>query len=368
MKILVCFGTRPEAIKMAPVVFALKQSGLDFETCVTAQHRDMLDQVLDFFEIKPDYDLDLMTSGQTLNELSARIIKAMDEALDISRPEIVLVQGDTTTAAMTALAAFQKGIRIGHVEAGLRTFDLTSPYPEEMNRQLISVLSTYHFPPTQRAYENLIAENISTEAVLRTGNTVVDALFWTHEKIRKGFSNSFIEYWSNNRSKNSQLILVTAHRRENFGLGLSELMIALIQLTQKINCQIIWPVHPNPKVKEAINQNIEENRQIFLVEPVDYPSMIWLMSQCDLIISDSGGIQEEAPSFGVKVLVTRSNSERMEGVEHGSSILVGMNAKNIVQNAINILQSKSTNSIVNNPFGNGAAAKEIVKFLQKKNP
>ncbi|MDT0648859.1 non-hydrolyzing UDP-N-acetylglucosamine 2-epimerase [Autumnicola edwardsiae] len=387
MKTLLCFGTRPEAIKMAPVIRELKKQKIAFKVCVTAQHREMLDQVLDFFEITPDYDLDLMKAGQTLNGLSASIFIGMDEVLDdwlglrrfdrLSETDgnglrqahshnIVLVHGDTTTACMIAQAAFHRQIKVGHVEAGLRTYNKTSPFPEEINRQLISRIADVHFTPTKKASANLLKEQISKDQIVLTGNTVIDALHWAAGKLAgKSLSQEIIELEAL-LSIEKKLILVTGHRRENFGGGLEEVGEALLELSLNDDVEIIYPVHLNPKVKEPVNHLLGDKKNIHLISPVAYPTMLWLMQRAEVIISDSGGIQEEAPAFGKPVLVTREYSERMEGVEAGFSVLVGTNKQKIIEETIRLLQNPPDLNKKPNPYGDGKAAERIVEFLIKQ--
>lgn len=350
---------------MAPVILECRNRNLQYVVCVTAQHRQMLDQVLDWFDIVPDYDLDLMENGQNLNNLSAKIYSALDPILDKENPTTVLVQGDTTTALASAMAAFHRNIPVGHIEAGLRTYNFSAPFPEEMNRQIISKIAKYHFAPTDHSRNNLIAESVSVECIQKTGNTVVDALNWSNKKISDGFENDFIQKWSDKISTAKPWILVTAHRRENFGAGFKNLSNAILELSEKHSCNIIWPVHPNPNVSKGLSEELKNHSSIHLIEPIDYPSMVWLMQHVSLIISDSGGIQEEAPTFGVQVLVTRESTERPEGIEAGTSTLVGMNQVKIVQNVLLKLRN-SKNDVVKNPFGDGLASKRILDFLEEQ--
>ena len=364
MKILLCFGTRPEAIKMASVVHELKKQKIPFIVCVTAQHREMLDQVLEFFEITPDYDLDLMKAGQTLNGLSASIFGKIDAVFDNVQPEMVLVHGDTTTASMIAQAAFHRQTKVGHVEAGLRTYNKASPFPEEINRQLISRIADVHFTPTEKANENLLKEGIPAEQIVLTGNTVVDALHWAAETFSgKELTQEIFELKAllNNDKK---LILVTGHRRENFGEGLEEIAEALLKLSSYPDVEIIYPVHLNPNVKDPVQKMLGNKSNIHLVSPVAYPTMLWLMQRAEVTISDSGGIQEEAPAFGKPVLVTREFSERMEGVEAGFSVLVGTNREKIVEEATRLLKNPPDIKQKPNPYGDGKAAERIVEFLK----
>jgi len=351
---------------MASVVLECRNRNLEHVVCVTAQHRDMLDQVLEWFDIVPDYDLDLMEKGQNLNNLTAKIYSAIDPILQNENPEIVLVQGDTTTALASAMAAFHRNIPVGHIEAGLRTYDFSAPFPEEMNRQIISKIAKYHFTPTNHASKNLISESVSIDKIVKTGNTVVDALYWSNQKILNGFEHDFIQKWSDKLVTLKPWILVTAHRRENFGAGLKNLSDAIFELTQEYNCNIIWPVHPNPNVTLGIGEELKNHSRIHLIDPIDYPSMVWLMQQVDVIISDSGGIQEEAPTFDVPVLVTRESTERPEGIEAGTSTLVGMNQDKIVQNVLLKLKTPKK-EVLKNPFGEGNSASKIVEFLLMDN-
>lgn len=363
MKILLCFGTRPEAIKMAAVIRELKKRKHPYKVCVTGQHREMLHQVLDFFEIVPDYDLDLMQSNQSLNELSAYIIKEIDLVFEKEQPDIVLVQGDTTSAAMVSLAAFHRRIKVGHIEAGLRTYNKAAPFPEEINRQLIGRIVDWHFAPTAKAYSNLLSEKIPKEQICITGNTVVDALEWAIEKIESEPLSEEILKIKALLNPNKKLILVTGHRRENFGKGLINICEALLELSGKEDVEIIYPVHLNPNVTGPVKKLLGQQKNIHLIEPVSYPSMLWLMQSCSLIISDSGGLQEEAPTFKKPVLVTREVSERMEGVEAGFSFLVGTNKNKILDKAIRILDNLPNFSGIDNPYGDGKAAIRIVETL-----
>lgn len=365
MKILLCFGTRPEAIKMAPLYHELKKQK-DFEVvvCVTAQHREMLDQVLDFFEIVPDYDLNLMRINQTLNELSASILSKMDRVLQEVQADLVLVHGDTTTSSMVALAAFHLAIPVGHVEAGLRSFNKQSPFPEELNRIFTSKVADIHFTPTVVATKNLLAEGIKAENIVQTGNTVIDSLLWTCEKInRQDYFHSEIEVLKDTIPPYKKIVLVTGHRRENFGKGFENLCEALLSVSKREDVVIVYPVHLNPNVKEIVKKKLENQNNIFLVPPLTYPAFVWLMQQSFLIVSDSGGIQEEAPSLGKPVLVTRTISERPEGVKAGFSQIVGTNKKNIEKNIIKILDSFKGFENLKNPYGEGNASLGIVKYL-----
>lgn len=366
MKILICFGTRPEAIKMVQVVHELKKQQLDFKVCVTAQHREMLDQVLVFFEIVPDHDLDLMQPNQSLNELSSKILKEIDRVLEKEQPDVVLVQGDTTSAAMVSLAAFHRGIKVGHIEAGLRTYNKAAPFPEEINRQLTARIADLHFAPTNRANSNLLNEQIPKENIYVTGNTVVDALEWAIQKMESNPLSEEIQITKAFLNPNKKLILVTGHRRENFGEGLVHICEAMLELSKREDVELIYPVHLNPNVSGPVRELLGNKTNIHLIPPVAYPTMLWLMQKCKLIISDSGGIQEEAPTFKKPVLVTRVVSERMEGVEAGFSYLVGTAKNNIVEVAIKILDFSPDFSGIENPYGDGKAAFRIVDYLKNR--
>jgi len=363
LKILICFGTRPEAIKMASVIHELKKQKLDFKVCVTAQHREMLDQVLDFFKIVPDYDLDLMQPNQSLNELSAKILKGIDRVLEKEHPELVLVQGDTTSAAMISLAAFHRRIKVGHVEAGLRTYNKMAPFPEEVNRQLTARIADFHFAPTSKAISNLLKEQIPKGCIYVTGNTVVDALEWAIAKMEAEQLSEEIQKIKALLNPNKKIILITGHRRENFGEGLIQICEALLELSEREDLELIYPVHLNPNVAGPVQELLRDKNNIHLIAPVAYPTMLWLMQQCSLIISDSGGIQEEAPTFKKPVLVTRGVSERMEGVEAGFSFLVGTDKDKIVSTSIFLLKDPPDFSKSENPYGDGTASKQIVNIL-----
>ena len=365
INILIVFGTRPEAIKMAPLVHQLKQSKVNVKVCVTAQHREMLDQVLDFFKIIPDYDLDLMQPDQSLNELSGRIIHKMDAILAKEAFDWVLVHGDTTTSTMVALAAFHRGIKVGHIEAGLRTHNTHSPFPEELNRQLTARIAALHFAPTNKAKANLLKEQIPENQIVVTGNTVVDALQWACRKMEKNYVHDGIERLKNTLDSSKKIVLVTGHRRENFGAGFQNLCQALSVIAKRDDVVIVFPVHLNPNVQKPVYELLSKHTNIHLLNPVEYPVMIWLMQQCSLIISDSGGIQEEAPSLGKPILVTRYTSERAEGIEKGFAILVGMDSDKIIQETNRYLDDFSGFDSVENPYGDGNASVKIMEYLMR---
>lgn len=348
---------------MAPVIHEISRKNLPLEICVTAQHREMLDQVLDFFEITPDYDLNLMKTGQSLNTLSAAIFTSIDEVLNISQPDIVIVHGDTTTASIIAQAAFYRQIKVGHVEAGLRTYNKHAPFPEEINRQIIGKVADFHFAPTSKAKENLLNENIPDEQIVVTGNTVVDSLQWAGKKMDDSPVPIETEKLNNLLNPIKKLILVTGHRRENFGKGLEEICEALLEISRDKQVEIIYPVHLNPNVISIVEKVLSNQDNIHLVSPVSYPTMLWLMKKSSLIISDSGGIQEEAPTFGKPVLVTRMVSERIEGVEERFAVLTGTNKYKIIEETRRLLHSPLNFEGKENPYGDGKAAIRIVDFL-----
>lgn len=373
MKILLCFGTRPEAIKMAPIYHQFcqselvedKKSNFDVKICVTAQHREMLDQVLDFFEMKPDYDLDLMQPNQNLNQLGAAILEKLNQVLIKEKPDWVLVQGDTTTALFATLAAFHLGIKVGHIEAGLRTYNKTAPYPEEINRQLITKMADLHAAPTIKAQQNLISEGIDAEVCPITGNTVVDALLMANEKLDRGYKNQEMMELENLLNFNKKWIVVTGHRRENHGKGIQELVEALLMLAKREDVEIIFPVHLNPNVSAPVYELLKDKKSIHLIPPLSYPSMVWLLSKSSLIITDSGGIQEEAPTFGVPVIVTRETTERMESINLGLATLTGMVCEEIINKAHLILDDKTKSKKIKNPYGDGGATERIISYLKK---
>ena len=351
---------------MAPIISELRNRRLEFKVCVTAQHREMLDKVLEFFEITPDYDLDLMHPNQSLNKLSANILSSVDKVLLEYKPRLVLVHGDTTTSVMVAWAAFHRQIKVGHVEAGLRTYNAKSPFPEELNRQITARLASVHFAPTIKAKQNLLQEHLSASNIVVTGNTIVDALNLAKNKISQLKVEKFYKELGFKPNPSRKSILVTGHRRENVGKGLANICDALLKLSQNKDVEIVFPVHLNPKVQNLVQKRLENVDSIHLVPPVSYPCLLWLMERSEFIISDSGGIQEEAPSFGKIVLVTREVSERMESVEAGFSILVGTNTAKIIQTANKLLQSSEKPAGGKNPYGDGKAAVRIVDYLMKK--
>ena len=373
-KVLIVFGTRPEAIKMAPLVKALENSDFDSRVCVTAQHREMLDQVLDIFDITPDYDLDIMKAGQDLYDVTSRVLLGMKEVLGDFAPDVVLVHGDTTTTLASALSAFYQKIPVGHVEAGLRTWNIYSPWPEEANRQITSQITAFHFAPTETSRENLLKENKRPDSIIVTGNTVIDALFMVLEKIEKdkALEQKIIEKipFDITRTQERRLILVTGHRRENFGEGFIHICEALKRLAQNNpDVDIVYPVHLNPNVQEPVNTILSGISNVHLIKPLDYEPFIYLMSKAYLIITDSGGIQEEAPSLGKPVLVMRDTTERPEAVDAGTVKLVGTDMEKIVNEAQTLLDDEDAYrkmSMAHNPYGDGKACQRIVEHLKKK--
>ena len=369
-KNLIVFGTRPEAIKMAPLVREfLKHPEFDTKVCVTAQHREMLDQVLDFFDIIPDYDMDLMKPNQNLYSLTADIITGLKPILEEYQPDFVYVHGDTTTSMAAGIAGFYSGAQICHIEAGLRTQNKKSPFPEEMNRQVTGRLADFHFAPTTASEQNLLKENISQESILVTGNTVIDALLESSERV-KNFESQEIDALKGMVDTSKKIILVTGHRRENHGQGFIEICEALKEIAlNNHNVQIIYPVHLNPNVKGPVYDILSDIDNINLIEPLSYPAFVWLMNQSYLIITDSGGVQEEAPSLGKPVLVMRDTTERPEAVDVGTVILVGTDKKRIVQECSSLLiDSVRYNQMIalHNPYGDGKASKRIVHFIMRK--
>jgi UDP-N-acetylglucosamine 2-epimerase (non-hydrolysing) len=371
MKVLSVFGTRPEAIKMAPLVHALVEDPrFEAKVCVTAQHREMLDQVLELFEITPDYDLDLMQAGQTLNEVTSRILITLKPVLHDFKPDVVLVHGDTATTFAASLAAYYEQIAVGHVEAGLRTGNVYSPWPEEGNRKLTGALTKYHFAPTDASKQNLLAENYSPENISVTGNTVIDALLMIKNKIDEdeGLNESLANKFPM-LDKNKKLILVTGHRRESFGGGFERICEALAITAKKYpQAQILYPMHLNPNVREPVNRILKNIDNIFLIEPQQYLPFIYLMNRSHIILTDSGGIQEEAPSLGKPVLVMRDTTERPEAVDAGTVKLVGTNI-DIMTSAINELmddeKAYKAMSFAHNPYGDGEACLKILNTLAR---
>jgi UDP-N-acetylglucosamine 2-epimerase (non-hydrolysing) len=370
VKVLTVFGTRPEAIKMAPLVEALaKDAFFDAKVCVTAQHREMLDQVLNLFSIEPDYDLNIMKPGQGLTEITCRILEGLKPILESFKPDVVLVHGDTTTTVATSLAAFYQRIPVGHVEAGLRTGDLYSPWPEEANRTITGHLAMYHFAPTENSRQNLLRENISDNKIFVTGNTVIDALISVRDRV----------YADNNLRRSlaechpfldssKKLILVTGHRRESFGDGFERICHALAEIAKEnSDVQIVYPVHLNPNVSEPVTRILGDVKNVVLIDPQEYLPFVYLMNQAYLILTDSGGIQEEAPSLGKPVLVMRDTTERPEAVDAGTVRLVGTDTQEIVRQVTRLLKDENEYQVMSrahNPYGNGKACEQILAALK----
>ena len=370
-KVLLVFGTRPEAIKMAPLAIQLKQHNHYFETkvCVTGQHRQMLDQVLELFNLTPDYDLNLMKPGQTLSDITSGVLKGLEQVFAEWTPDVVLVHGDTATTFAASLAAYYHKIAVGHVEAGLRTGDIYSPWPEEANRKLTGALTTYHFAPTQSSYNNLIKENIDPKNITITGNTVIDALLTVKEKVETDRAViAQFEQQFDFLDLTKKLILVTGHRRENFGQGFLNICTALANIAKQYpDVQIVYPVHLNPNVQKPVIELLSGISNIYLIAPQDYLPFVYLMNRSYLILTDSGGIQEEAPSLGKPVLVMRDTTERPEAVEAGTVKLVGTDADLIQQSVVELLENTELYekmAAAHNPYGDGTACKQIIEALK----
>lgn len=378
---MLVFGTRPEAIKMAPLVKEFQKKNESFETivCVTGQHREMLDQVLDIFDIKPDYDLNIMKQGQDLYDVTARVLTGMRDVLKEAQPNVVLVHGDTTTSTAAALAAFYQQIPVGHVEAGLRTHNIYSPWPEEMNRQITGRIATYHFAPTPLSRQNLLAEGVKEEHIHVTGNTVIDALYMVVDKIKKNKEldtklESLLKragYDVNRLAGRKKLVLITGHRRENFGDGFIHMCTAIKDLIQKYpDVDFVYPMHLNPNVRKPIHEVFGEDLSnlgnMFFIEPLEYLSFVYLMEKSTIVLTDSGGIQEEAPGLGKPVLVMRDTTERPEALEAGTVKLVGTNYDKIIKEVAALLDNQEYYERMSkavNPYGDGFASRRIVKIL-----
>ena len=378
-KIMLVFGTRPEAIKMAPLVKEFQKYPKDFETivCVTGQHRQMLDQVLEIFDIKPDYDLSIMKQGQDLYDVTARVLTGMRDVLNEAKPDVVLVHGDTTTSTAAALAAFYKQIPVGHVEAGLRTHNIYSPWPEEMNRQITGRIATYNFAPTPLSKENLLKENVSADKITVTGNTVIDALYWVVEKM-KSDANLDMDlqkvladagYDVDRLKDGKKLVLITGHRRENFGDGFLSMCEAIKALTEKYpDVDFVYPMHLNPNVRKPIHEVFGENLEglgnMFLIEPLEYLSFVYLMEKSNIVLTDSGGIQEEAPGLGKPVIVMSDTTERPEALSAGTVKLVGTDYDKIINEVSALLDDETYYDSMSksiNPYGDGLACARIVE-------
>ena len=370
LKILTIFGTRPEAIKMAPLVRAIaKTDGFESRLCVTGQHREMLDQVLQLFQLRPDYDLGVMQPGQDLTDITCSVLSGLRDVLIEVQPDRVLVHGDTTTTVAASLAAYYQQIPVAHIEAGLRTGNIYSPWPEEMNRKLTSSLADRHYAPTELARDNLLHEGVVDKSIVVTGNTVIDALTWVDKQLEK---NSVLLAKAGQRfsflNPDKRLILVTGHRRESFGQGFENICQALLEISKRDDVQIVYPVHLNPQVQEPVRRLLADQENIFLIEPVDYLPFVYLMRTAYLIITDSGGIQEEAPSLGKPVLVMRNTTERPEAVTAGTVQLVGSDQRTIVTATLILLENSRLYkkiSVAHNPYGDGNACQRIIADLQQ---
>lgn len=380
--VLLVFGTRPEAIKMAPLVKKFQEDS-EFQTivCVTAQHREMLDQVLDIFDIKPDYDLNIMKQGQDLYDITSRVLLGLRDVLNETNPDVVLVHGDTTTSTAAALAAFYKQIPVAHVEAGLRTNNIYSPWPEEMNRRITGRIATYHLAPTELSRQNLLKENVDNQNIIITGNTVIDALLWVVNKIKSdaNLADTLQINIKNNGydidriEDKRKLVLITGHRRENFGEGFRNICNAIKTLSIKYpDVDFVYPMHLNPNVRKPIAEifgnDKDKSGNTFFIEPLDYLNFVFLMEKADIILTDSGGIQEEAPSLGKPVLVMRDNTERPEALEAGTVKLVGTDYDKIINEVSELLDNEESYNKMSkavNPYGDGSACKRIVDFLKE---
>lgn len=382
-KIMLVFGTRPEAIKMAPLVKEFEKHPDEFDTivCVTGQHREMLDQVLKIFDIKPNYDLNIMKQGQDLYDVTCRVLTGMRDVLKEVQPDVVLVHGDTTTSTASALAAFYQQIPVGHVEAGLRTRNIYSPWPEEMNRQITGRIATYNFSPTQLSRQNLLEERVDDEKITVTGNTVIDALYWVVEKIKNDKDLSIelqdillkAGYNTNRLNTGRRLVLITGHRRENFGDGFIHICNAIKTLTQNNpDVDFVYPMHLNPNVRKPIHEvfgeDLSDLGNMFFIEPLEYLSFVYLMEKSSIVLTDSGGIQEEAPGLGKPVLVMRNTTERPEALDAGTVKLVGTDYDTIVNSISTLLNNKEEYNKMSkavNPYGDGKACGRIVDFIKK---
>ncbi len=370
LKIITVIGTRPEAIKLAPVVLELNnRPDIDSVVCVTAQHRQMLDQPLELFDIQPQHDLDIMTAGQSLAEVTSRAIAGLDRVIAEEQPDWVLVQGDTTTAFCGALAAFYQRAKVGHVEAGLRTLNKWSPYPEEMNRCLVGQLTDYHFAPTERSKQALLREGFKEDGIFVTGNTVIDALLWARARL----DDYQVELPAGLQDalEGKRLVLVTGHRRESFGEGFRNICTAIRTVADSMeDVAFVYPMHMNPNVRAPVNEILQGHGRIHLIEPLTYMPFVWLMNRADVVLTDSGGVQEEAPSLGKPVLVMRNTTERPEGVDAGNATLVGTDIDAIVSSLHELLENETAYARmanVKNPYGDGTSAKQIIDLLAVTN-
>lgn len=361
IKVMTIFGTRPEAIKMAPLVLELKKrKNIETIVCVTAQHREMLDQVLGIFNIKPDYDLNIMQKGQTLTDITTRALKGLESVIENTKPDIILVHGDTTTAFTGALAAFYQGIAIGHVEAGLRTYDKYSPFPEEMNRQMVDCMADIFFAPTMLSRDNLLKENIDINKIYVTGNTAIDAM---RETVKDDYQNEILDFVGN-----SKMILLTAHRRENIGDAMYNIFRAVKRITNEFDVKVIYPIHMNPQVRKIANEVLGDNDKVKIIEPLEVKDFHNFINKSYLILTDSGGIQEEAPGLGKPVLVLRDTTERPEGIEAGTLKLAGTDEDTIYNLTKELLENKEEYNKMaksTNPYGDGMASIRICDAIEK---
>jgi len=369
-KILFIFGTRPEAIKIAPVINEFKkETSFEVKICITAQHREMLDQVLNFFGIKPNYDLNLMKYDQSLFDITSNILRALEKIIKNEKPDFIFVQGDTTTAFVGALAGFYENIKVSHIEAGLRSHNKFSPFPEEINRILVGHLADYHFVPTEKARDNLYKENIRKNVYV-VGNTVIDALLLGLEIIKNEGEDKYYKFFDF-IDFSKKIILVTVHRRESFGNPLINICYAIKELADEYeNVEIVYPVHLNPNVRKPVNDILKGHKRIHVIEPLNYSNFIWLMSKSYIVLTDSGGIQEEAPSLGKPVLVLREVTERTEGIEAGTAILIGTKKVNILRGVKNLMDNRHEYEKMGkavNPYGDGKSSKKIIKILMEEN-
>ncbi len=365
-KVLFVLGTRPEGIKLAPLYLKMRESdAFDVKVCSTGQHREMLDQALDFFDVEPDYKLNVMRENQTLSGVTQAILGGLDGVLDDFQPDLVIVQGDTTTVLAGALGAFYRGIKIAHVEAGLRTWDIHTPFPEEANRVLVSRITDFHFAPTEEAKQNLLRDNVNPDNIYVSGNTVTDAILLARDIVEnngESISNKFTEV---NFSK--KVILLTSHRRENLGEGLNDICRSVAKIAEREDVEFVFPVHLNPKVRETVYAHLAHLENVHLMEPLEYPELVWILGKSHIVMTDSGGIQEEAPSLGKPVLVMRESTERPEGVEAGTAKLVGVNYDVITDTATRLLDN--TDGLFDqmahavNPYGDGDCSKRITETL-----
>lgn len=371
MNVLTVFGTRPEAIKMAPVIKALADESFEVKVCVTAQHRQMLDQVLDIFAIRPDFDLNLMKPGQDLSDITSNVLLGMRDVYRQWSPDIILVHGDTTTTLAASLSAYYAKVKVGHVEAGLRTHKKYSPWPEEMNRRLAGAVTDIHFAPTEKAHANLLREGTAEDFIHITGNTVIDALLDVVDRVRNDATlRTRFEAQFNFIAPSKRLILVTGHRRENFGAGFENICLALRDIASRGDVEVVYPVHLNPNVQEPVRRILSRVSNVHLIEPLDYLPFVYLMDRSTLVITDSGGVQEEAPSLGKPVLVMRDTTERPEAVEAGTVKLVGTDRAAIVREAYRLLDDEAaydTMARAHNPYGDGQAAERIRNILKSTN-